>query len=291
MKPLVSVIIPTFNRLPLLKEAIASVKAQTYKEMELIIVDDGSTDNTSAYFKNSPWIYIKLNHTGMAGHVRNTGVKAASGTYIAFLDSDDLWHPDKIAKQVDFLTGNPELILCHTREIWNRKGKIISQAGQRHEREGYIFNDALVKCIIGPSTVIIKRQYFLSEGMFRDDLEIAEDYELWLRICAKYRVGYIDEPLVIKRAGHAGQLSEKYGKIEHFRIMALKINIDNNIFTGEQQQYAVRELIRKLEIYAKGCLKRNKSEEWANYRKIRDFYEQKMSAEVNSKQFGIQETD
>ena len=154
-----------------------------------------------------------------------------------------------------------------------RNGKIVSQSGQRHAREGYIFRDALKKCIIGPSTVMMKRNLFLETGGFREDLEIAEDYELWLRITVNHPAGYLDEPLVIKRGGHPDQLSGKYGQIEIFRIKVLRMNLEACTFRIKQEKMAREELVRKCRIYAAGCLKRGKTEESRCYQVLAAGYE------------------
>jgi glycosyltransferase involved in cell wall biosynthesis len=268
----ITTIIPTFDRLPLLREAVSSVLAQHYHPLELIVADDGSTDGTAGYVQSlnntENLRYLQIPHCGMPGKVRNAGARLVTGEYIAFLDSDDLWMPEKLARQIAFFEQNPEIQICHTREIWQRGEKIVSQAGQRHRRFGNIFGDSLKKCIIGPSTVMMRRELFEEFGGFREDLEIAEDYELWLRITASYLVGYIDEPLVIKRGGHADQLSEKHGQIEIFRIRALLSNLEEGTFQGEQRALAVRELVRKCRIYARGCEKRGKDAEARRYREI-----------------------
>ncbi len=268
VKPLVSVIIPTFNRLGFLKEAVESVEKQSCRDFELIIVDDGSTDSTGGYLKGFPAKYIRLEHSGFPGRVRNAGAKAAEGKYLAFLDSDDLWEPEKLARQIEYLAANPKIEICHTREVWLRNGRVVSQSKQRHKRSGNIFNHALKKCIIGPSTVMLSSRLFAETGGFREDMEIAEDYELWLRITNGYEVGYIDEPLVVKRGGHRDQLSERYGQIEIFRIKALQKNLEAGIFHGENKILAGREMARKCRIYGSGALKRGKVEEGEYYLRL-----------------------
>lgn len=258
---LVSVIIPTYNRLEFLKEAVSSVREQTYRTWELIVIDDGSTDGTRSWLKDSRIKHVVIPHCGMPGHVRNIGVREARSDYVAFLDSDDLWKEQKLEEQIRFLEMNPSLPLCHTREIWLRGKKTVSQAGQKHSRSGDIFSDSLRKCIIGPSTVLMRKHAFFDAGSFDPDLEIAEDYDLWLRLTARHLVGYLDMPLVVKRAGHPGQLSEKYGQIEVFRIRALRKNIDTGWLMGDKNRMARTELARKCRIYAEGCRKRGRSAE------------------------------
>jgi glycosyltransferase involved in cell wall biosynthesis len=263
--PIVSVIIPTYNRYSMLVEALDSVRKQSYPHIECIVVDDGSTDDTPQLSNLQDLRYIRIEHTGMPGGVRNIGSQQASGSLLAFLDSDDLWMPDKIEKQVRFLSNHPDILICHTREIWKRGDRIISQSRQRHKRSGNIFEDCLKKCIVGPSTTILEKSLFMDMGMFNPDLEIAEDYELWLRISAGHSFGYIDEPLVVKRGGHDDQLSARHGQIEIFRIRALSEDIDRKVFQDNQMRLAQSELARKCRIYAKGCMKRGKHAEAARY--------------------------
>lgn len=263
MAPLISVIIPAYNRKHLLLEALASVSAQTFDDMETIVADDGSTDGTfEAVRREFPGVrYVRSAHTGFPGRVRNTGAAEASGKYLAFLDSDDLWVPEKIELQMRVFEAHPETALCHTRELWLRNGKEVSQAGQIHKREGIIFSDSLRKCIIGPSTVVMEKTLFDMYGGFREDLEIAEDYELWLRITCSNPVAYSDSALTVKRAGIWDQLSERYGHIEYYRIQALKALVDRTFFPDGEQRLAERELSRKCSIYAAGCRKRGREEE------------------------------
>ena len=128
VKHLMSVIIPTFNRVAFLKEAVESVEKQRYRDFELTIVDDGSTDGTGGYLESLPVKYIRLGHSGFPGRVRNAGAKAAEGKYLAFLDSDDSWEPEKLAKQIEYLAANPIIEICHTREVWLRNGRVVSQS-------------------------------------------------------------------------------------------------------------------------------------------------------------------
>ena len=225
--PRVSVIIPAYNRYSLLIEAIESVRAQTFTDYELLIVDDGSTDETPALANELDIHYMSPTRTGMPGASRNRGAEAARGEYLGFLDSDDLWLPEKLEKQVAVLDSHAEIPLVHTRELWKRGEKTVSQKGQNHRREGDVFRDALWKCTIGPSTVLMRKGVFMELGGFDETLEVAEDYEFWLRLTSRYPVFYIDEALTVKRAGGWDQLSEKYGQIEEFRIEALFRLLEN----------------------------------------------------------------
>ncbi len=263
----ISVIIPVYNRYEFLKEAVDSVLSQDYNT-ELIVVDDGSTDETKKISTVPGIKYLRIDHSGMPGAVRNLGVRAADGRYIAFLDSDDLWKPGKIRKQLELFSRNPELRISHTREIWLKNNKIISQSKQRHKREGDIFNDALHKCIIGPSTVMMEKKLYEETGGFREDLEIAEDYEFWLRITRDNPIGYLNEALTIKRGGHNDQLSAKYGHIEFFRIQGLMNLVEKKFFGSEKNRIAAKILSEKTRIYALGCKKRGKNEEASKYEEL-----------------------
>jgi glycosyltransferase involved in cell wall biosynthesis len=254
---------------------VRSVLAQTVRDFQLIVADDGSTDDTRGRlsgFEDSRISCLFLEHHGMPGRARNAGAAAAQGRYLAFLDSDDLWLPEKLERQTRLFQAGDRAPLCHTRELWLRGGREISQAGRSHRREGDIFRDALVKCVVGPSTVIVEKDFFERHGGFREDLEIAEDYELWLRMSFDSPVAYLDEGLTIKRArmqarGEEANLSEKYGHIEVFRIRALCDLIAQGAFASlpEKDELARRELIRKCGVYAAGCYKRGRREEALRY--------------------------
>ncbi|MDY7029807.1 MAG: glycosyltransferase family A protein [Spirochaetota bacterium] len=295
--PHISVIIPVYNRQMMAVEAVRSVLFQSYPYIECILVDDGSSEppeEACSMFAADPrFRCLRIEHTGMPGAARNRGVEDARFDLIAFLDSDDIWLPEKLERQIPLLSGGSESVaaaprtlppLIHTREIWLRGTKIISQKTQRHRRRGDVFEDALGKCMIGPSTVLMRREVFEELGGFREDLEIAEDYEFWLRLTARYEVEYIDTPLVVKRAGHGEQLSEKYGQIEIFRIRGLHDLVRSGWLAegrrrmptetgraapaGMLQELAAAELARKAAIYAAGCRKRGRPEEAERYEKL-----------------------
>lgn len=264
--PLVSVIIPTHDRLKMLMEAIASVREQTYVPIEIIVVDDGSTDGTVERLRGEQGVnLLRIGHTGCPGAVRNAGVSIATGDYLAFLDSDDLWMPGKLAAQMMILCTSPEILIVHCRERWVRDSRPVSQASQRHRRDGWLFADAVRKCVIGPSTVVLHRTVLSVVGKFREDLQIAEDYELWLRVTSRFQVAYCDQPLVTKRAGHGDQLSERHGQIERFRIAALAPLVVAEHWAEPEQALAQRELSRKCLIHAAGARKRGRYAEAERY--------------------------
>lgn len=285
-RPWISVIIPVYNRPQLVLEALRSVLFQSYPRLECILVDDGSTDppeDARRLFAADPrFRYLPIEHSGMPGAARNRGVEAARYDLIAFLDSDDLW----LARKLELQAAEPFSVLLHSKEIWLRDTSIVSQKRHRHRRRGDVFPDALKKCTIGPSTVLIRRDVYEALGGFREDLEIAEDYELWLRLTAVCPVEYVDEPLIVKRAGHGEQLSEKYGHIELFRLKGLEDLVCSRWFeqqapsiaaalpgapvltsqrAGELQRAAALELSQKCAIYAAGSRKRGKSAEAAEF--------------------------
>jgi len=279
-----TVIIPVYNRPVQICEALESVLSQSYRPLEIIIGDDGSEDHTVESVRNYlekklpsegvDCIVLELDHSGYPGLVRNSCARKARGEFLAFLDSDDLWEPEKLFHQFEQLhKDSPGCLISHTREEWNRSGKIISQAGMTHKRAGDLFADSLKKCIIGPSTVMISRDLYEKTGGFREDLEIAEDYEYWLRLTVNRNIGFLDEPLTVKRAGHDDQLSEKYGQIEIFRINGLKDLVDGKYFEGQHLKMAAEELSRKCMVYGRGCVKRNKLDEGREFQDLAGIYE------------------
>ena len=256
--PLISIIIPTYNRSWILKEAIDSVLSQDFTDFELIIVDDGSTDKTqdilNAYSKDI--IVFKQNNRGVSA-ARNAGISLASGRFIAFLDSDDLWLPKKLSAQVDFFKSNRDALICQTDEIWIRNGVRVNPKKKHKKFAGDLFKQSLSLCLVSPSAVMIKRRLFEKVGVFDETLPACEDYDLWLRISCRYPVYLIKTPLVIKRGGHNDQLSLTSG-LDRFRIESLSKIIKSNLLSKEQYSAAAKILKEKCAIYANGCLKRGR---------------------------------
>lgn len=265
----VSVIIPTYNRAEFLRRAIDSVLGQTYQEFELLVIDDGSTDTTheivTAYRKRITYIFQK--NQGVSS-TRNLGIQSSRGELLAFLDSDDVWLPEKLERQVVVMDQHPELQLCHADEIWIRRGVRVNPKKKHKKYGGYIFPYCLPLCVISPSSVMIRRTLFEKVGYFDERLPACEDYDLWLRITKEYPVYFIEEPLLIKYGGHADQLSQQYWGIDRFRIQALEKLLQTDDLTSEQREQTLRELRRKCRIVATGCLKRQKFEEWERYTRI-----------------------
>jgi len=260
--PKVSVIIPTHNRARIVGEAIDSVLSQGYDDFELIVVDDGSTDRTeglvASYFPRLSYLYQR--HRGVSA-ARNLGIASARGEYISFLDSDDLWLKEKLASQMRYMESHPACLICYTDEIWIRKGVRVNPMNKHRKYSGMIFEQCLPLCIVSPSSVLIARTLLDDVGLFDETLEVCEDYDLWLRIAARYPLAFINTPLIIKRGGHADQLSRKYTGQDRFRIQVLAKLLEGDFISPRQRELAWRELLRKCEIYGKGCIKRGKREE------------------------------
>jgi len=274
-KPLVSIIIPTYNRDWILKAAIDSVLAQDYKNFELIVIDDGSTDNTlellKAYQQNLSVIQQK--NAGVSA-ARNRGIVAAAGLYVAFLDSDDIWLPKKLSCQIQFFNANPDARICQTEEIWMRNGVRVNPKNRHKKPSGMIFERSLALCLVSPSAVMLQRSLFDEVGLFDESLPACEDYDLWLRISCKYPVHLIKTPLITKRGGHADQLSRAPG-LDKFRITSLIKIIESRMLSNDQYDAAVRALQKKIAVYANGCLQRGRKQEALFYTSLAERFSDK----------------
>ncbi|MFC1834664.1 glycosyltransferase family 2 protein [Thermodesulfobacteriota bacterium] len=271
--PLVSVIIPTYNRAEQLDRAVKSVFNQTFKDFELIVVDDGSTDNSAETLNRYDGLVrcIRQENRGVSS-ARNLGISDARGDILAFLDSDDEWLPEKLARQLELLRESNPFFICHTDEVWIRDGARIPQKKQHRKQGGRFFPRALRLCLISPSSVIITRCLLDRVGWFDEDLIAAEDYDLWLRITAFHHVDFVPKPLVIKHGGHPDQLSRTVPSIDRFRIKAIEKTLANPELNPDHREAAIMELMRKCEIFASGCYKRGKKTEAKHYRELARSY-------------------
>ncbi len=266
--PAVSVIIPTYNRRHLVREAVDSVLAQDFGDTELIVVDDGSTDATAealAVYGRRIRV-IRQSNRGVSA-ARNAGIRAARAPLIALLDSDDLWLAGKLVIQTAFFQANPDALICQTEEIWMRNGLRVNPRKKHRKPSGDIFERSLELCLVSPSAVMMRRRLLDEVGLFDESLPACEDYDLWLRVACRHPVYLIDDPLIVKRGGHADQLSRRPG-LDRYRIRSLAKLLQSGRLNPARDAAARRVLQQKCAIYVQGCLKRGKTAEARRYREI-----------------------
>jgi glycosyltransferase involved in cell wall biosynthesis len=265
MNPDVSVIIPTYNRTSVLA-AVESVMAQRAANFELIVVDDGSTDDTWHQLEliapdtRGVMRLLRTPHRGVAA-TRNAGLAIATAPLVAFLDSDDLWASEKLARQAEFMGQNPRCVLSQTGEIWIRNGRRVNPGVRHTKRAGDIFADSLRTCLVSPSASIVRTEYLREMGGFDEDMDAAEDYDLWLRILVNHEAGLIDEPLVTRHAGHPDQLSFSVPAIDRFRILALLKLLARDDLSVRRRREVCVVLSEKCAIYAQGLTRRRRDSE------------------------------
>ncbi len=272
MAPGVSVIIPFFNRENFLARAVSSVLKQTFRDFELILVDDGSTDNPNpeALIANASVTckIIRLKANQGVSAARNAGVLESEGKLIAFLDSDDKWDVDKLSHQLAWWEMHSEYRICQTREIWVRRGVRVNPPGTHLKKGGWIFPESLERCMITPSSVMMERSLFDEMDGFNESLPACEDYDLWLRISSRYPVGLVEEYLLTRYGGHADQLSSSVPMLDRFRIRALLDLLQAGITNEKYQKLAAQTLALRAGIVAGGYKKRNKLAEYEQYEEI-----------------------
>lgn len=219
--PRVTVVIPTYNRARMVCEAVDSVLAQTYEDFEVIVVDDGSTDNTPLRLSEyeDPRVYIIRHQTNQGqGPARNTGILASKGEYIAFLDSDDLWEPTKLKEQMTFFAQNAGLRWSSTHafafESESRR-KLYSMEKFGSQYEGSIASKLFMEDFLATSTIIVHRHIFDDLGLFTD-LPKAQDWEMWLRIAARFPVGSVKKALTGYRV-HGGMVTKNQSPLFRYQ--------------------------------------------------------------------------
>lgn len=259
---MVSVVIPTYNRCAFLRETIDSVLCQQGAAFELIVVDDGSSDDTQKLVESYGLAvrYVYQPNAGVSA-ARNKGVTIAEGEWLAFLDSDDFWLPGKLRLQLAYLAANPDLKLCQTDELWIRNGARLNPRKYHAKPSGHCFPQLLERCLVSPSAVMIHRDVFAEVGLFDEGLPACEDYDMWLRIGCRYALGLLPRPLIVKRGGHPDQLSRSVPVLDKYRIMALSKILRSGSLSLSQRSLVLQTLEKKCRIYGQGCLRRGRVQE------------------------------
>ncbi len=257
----ISVIIPTYNRRGTLSRALDSVLAQTYPAHEIIVIDDGSTDGSAAWIRDQyPQIILLEQENQGVSAARNHGINESTGHWLAFLDSDDAWLPEKLELQIEALNSKPDIRLCHTEEIWIRNGRRVNQMKKHQKSGGWIYERCLELCCISPSSALLKRELLDELGNFDESLPACEDYDLWLRVCAREPVLYLETPLIYKYGGHEDQLSRLHPAMDRFRVQALTKIAESHDIEPAKRRLARLEIKRRLEILILGARKRDNTQ-------------------------------
>jgi len=272
--PNVTVILPTWNRAEWLEKSIESVLTQTFCDFELIVVDDASTDSSAEILERySDKIRTILFPKNLGVSVaRNAAILSSDSEWVAFLDSDDHWHPEKLQKQIEQTKIRPDCPIHFTDEIWIRNGVRVNPKRKHQKREGWIFQPSLVLCLMAPSTVLLQRELLEVHGLFDERLPICEDYDLWLRLCAQHPVALLHEKLMTRHGGHADQLSQREWGIDHYRVQSLQKILKTESLRPGDRSAAIRMLQHKCNILIQGFRKRSNLREVRNYEKILDQY-------------------
>jgi glycosyltransferase involved in cell wall biosynthesis len=224
LQPLISIVIPSYNGAAFLTEAVDSALNQTYHPTEVIIVDDGSTDDTRSvlerYGDRIRYVYQK--NRGLAG-ARNSGIMVSNGSFLAFLDSDDVWFPEKLEKQYPFFLRDQRIGLVHS-DVYDwypeRGEKAINNCG-RHCFDGDCLSQLYKENRVLPSSVVLKKHCIDSVGVFDEKLRSAEDWDLWIRVARRFLFGYVDEPLVLYRQ-HIGNMSRNYALMHEGELQVVR---------------------------------------------------------------------
>lgn len=257
----ISVVIPSYNRKHTLERALQSVFQQKSPVDEVILIDDGSTDGSELMVEQAfPSVKVLRQENRGVSAARNRGIEAARFEWVALLDSDDSWLPDKIEKIRQAWRQHPDFVLFHSDEIWMRNGVRVNPMNKHRKSGGWIFEQCLPLCAISPSASVIKKSVLGLLGMFDETLPACEDYDLWLRLCHRYPVHYLDQPLIVKYGGHADQLSRQHVVMDQFRVRALHRLLSETSLSLDQHAATTRVLLAKLDILISGAVKHENQE-------------------------------
>lgn len=204
--PLVSVVVASYNYGQFICHALDSILAQTFTDWEAIIVDDGSTDNTSSlvapYLHDERFRYQRTLHVGQPA-AKNLGIRLARGNYIAFLDADDVWHPTKLSKQIPLFNSDSVGVVYSLRHTISPSGELLSTVMCGKYFRGDVLRHMFRNNFVCFSSAVVHRRVFETAGLFDESISLAIDFDLWLRAACNFHFDYVDEPLVYYRTGHA----------------------------------------------------------------------------------------
>lgn len=265
----ISVIIPTHNRRETLGRAIRSVLNQSLQAGEVIVVDDGSSDGTDAMIeKDFPTVTLLRQKNAGVSAARNMGIAASQFPWIAFLDSDDEWLPQKLALQAALLQSDRRNRVCHTDEIWIRNGRRVNP-GRRHIKpKGRIFLNCLPLCCVSPSSILVHRCVLDQVGVFDTNLPACEDYDLWLRVFHRFEAALVDQHCLIKYGGHEDQLSRRFWGMDRFRVASLAKCLISMDLSPAERDACIETLVEKCAILVNGMERRGNATDAAHYRAL-----------------------
>ena len=256
----ISVVIPVYNRPDLLNRALSSVSKQTTQADEVLVVDDGSSSSPdlSDFHEDLEIHCLRREKNLGVSAARNWGIQQARGKWIALLDSDDEWEPEKLEKQMRYIDQNPQLLAIHTLEKWIRRGNEVIPPAYLDKSNNRLWERSLKNCLICPSSVLLHRTVFESVGWFDESLPVCEDYDFWLRLLLNHPVGLTEEKLVRKHGGHSDQISTTTWGMDRFRIKALEKILKRSDLTDQQRKQALDVMVEKCSILEQGSIKREK---------------------------------
>lgn len=270
----ISVIIPTYNRAHTLKRALDSVLQQTLQPREILVVDDASTDATAEVLQ--PYLerieLVRLARNRGVSHARNVGIRRSCGEWIALLDSDDAWLPQKLERQATLASMDPTTRAVHADERWIRDGHRVNPKQRHRKPRGRVYRQCLPLCCVSPSAVVLHREVFERCGGFDESLPACEDYDLWLRVFSRYDLALVDEPMVVKYGGHEDQLSRRFWGMDRFRVRALAKMLDSNELEPEERELTRQMLHAKCRVLINGAIKRGNSELAGRCRRLLEKY-------------------
>lgn len=258
----ITAVVPVYNRSHTIKRAIDSVLSQSCLPEEVIVVDDCSIDNTGEILKGygDKITIIRMPENSGPSAARNAGTRHARTEWIAFLDSDDCWEKDKLKGQIEYLNQYPFYQIMQSEEKWIRNGKRVNPCKHHKKPSGWIWKPSLERCLVSPSSALIKKSLLNQYGNFDEGLPVCEDYDLWLKISRHHPVGLDPNWSVIKYGGHDDQLSHQFPAMDRFRVKSLF-----NALADEPLPLCREKLIeiiaKKLDILITGYEKRERTED------------------------------